>query len=96
MPPIRWAQAALREVTRLHDFLETKSCSAAMRAIQAIHQGIQILADHPEVGRPVEDMSPEFREWMIEFGEGAYVVLYRFDGKQVVLLAIRHGREGGY
>ena len=67
-----------------------------MRAIQAIHQGIQILADHPEVGRPVEDMSPEFREWMIEFGEGAYVVLYRFDGKQVVLLAIRHGREGGY
>lgn len=41
-------------------------------------------------------MPPEFREWIIPFGHGAYVVLYRFDGQEVVLLAIRHGREAGY
>ena len=41
-------------------------------------------------------MPPEFREWIIPFGYGAYVVLYWFDGQEVVLLAIRHGREAGY
>jgi len=32
------------------------------------------LGRHPEIGRRVEE--PEFREWVIEFGHGAYVVLY--------------------
>jgi len=35
-------------------------------------------------------LPPEFREWVIEFGHGAYVALYRYDGKQVVILAVRH------
>ncbi|MHB1743891.1 MAG: hypothetical protein ACYCPO_13800 [Acidobacteriaceae bacterium] len=41
-------------------------------------------------------MPPQFREWVIEFGQGAYVVLYHYDGKQVVILAIHHSREAGY
>jgi plasmid stabilization system protein ParE len=27
---------------------------------------------------------------------GAYVALYHYDGKQIVILALRHGREAGY
>ena len=34
-----------------------------------------------------------FREWMIKFGRGAYIVLYHYDDKQVVLLTVRHSRE---
>lgn len=41
-------------------------------------------------------MAVEFREWPIEFGSGGYVALYRFDGKDVVILAVRHSREAGY
>ena len=41
-------------------------------------------------------MAPEFLEWLIEFGDGVYVVLYRHDGDEVVILAVRHGREAGY
>jgi plasmid stabilization system protein ParE len=41
-------------------------------------------------------MLPEFREWVIEFGSGAYVALYHYDGKEVVILAVRHGREAGW
>jgi plasmid stabilization system protein ParE len=96
MPPIRWSQTALRDVTRLHDFLVSNSPDAAKRAVQAIRQGVRVLAAHPEIGRPIEDLPMEFREWVIEFGQGASVVLYRFDGKQIVLLAVRHGREAGY
>jgi len=54
------------------------------------------LAKHPEVGRPVEDLLPGFREWIIEFRHGAYVALYHFDGKQVLILAVRHGREADF
>jgi hypothetical protein len=44
---------------------------------------------------PSTECFRSFREWIIEFGQGAYVALYHFDGKQVVVLAIRDGREAG-
>jgi plasmid stabilization system protein ParE len=83
-------------VERLHQFLAPKSPDAARRAIKAIRQGVKMLGKHPKIGRPVEEMPPEFREWVIEFGHGAYVVLYHYDGKRIVILAVRHGREAGY
>lgn len=55
-----------------------------------------MLGLQPHAGRPAAEMDPAFREWVIGFGRGAYVVLYRLDGNDVVLLAIRHGREAGY
>ena len=96
MPQVRWSQAAIRDMARLYDFLAPRSPDAARRAIAAIHQGVKALASHPEIGRPIEEMLPEFREWIIEFGHGAYVALYHFDGRRVVILAIRHSREAGY
>jgi len=66
------------------------------RAIMAIRQGIKALGKHPQIGRPAEEMPPEFREWVIEFRHGAYVALYHYNGKQVVILAVRHGHEAGY
>jgi plasmid stabilization system protein ParE len=96
MPQLIWTPPALADIARLHSFLATKSPDAASRAVKAIRQGVKILAQHPEIGRPIEDLLPEFREWIIEFGQGAYVALYRYDGKQIVILAVRHGREAGY
>jgi plasmid stabilization system protein ParE len=96
MPRLKWSQPALRDVTRLHDFLLPKSKDAAKRAVKAIRQGVKALGKHPQIGRPVDELPPEFREWVIEFGSGAYVALYHFDGKEVVILAVRHGREAGY
>ena len=32
----------------------------------------------------------------IDFGRGAYIALYHYDGKEIVILAVRHGREAGY
>jgi plasmid stabilization system protein ParE len=96
MPRLKWSPQSLRDVTRLNDFLAPKSRDAASRAVKAIRQGVKLLGKFPEMGRPVEELPTEFREWVIEFGSGAYVVLYRYDGKEVVLLAIRHRREAGY
>jgi plasmid stabilization system protein ParE len=96
MPRLKWSQPALLDVARLHEFLTPKSRDAAKRAVRVIRQGVKALARHPEIGRPIEDMPPEFREWVIEFGSGAYIALYRYDEKEIVILAVRHGREAGY
>jgi plasmid stabilization system protein ParE len=93
MPPLNWSQRALLNVARLHTFLAPKSRDAAQRAVKAIRHGIKALGKHPEIGRPVEEMPLEFREWVIEFGSGTYVALYHYDGKQIVILGVRHGRE---
>lgn len=84
------------DLARLHAFLAPKSQDAAQRAISSIRQGVKLLGNHPELGRPVEEMLPEYREWIIEFGQGAYIALYHFDGEEIVILAIRHSREAGY
>jgi plasmid stabilization system protein ParE len=96
MSRLRWSQPALLDVARLHAFLAPKSRDAATRAVKAIRHGVKALGKHPEAGRPVEELRPEFREWVIEFGSTAYVTLYHYDGKQIVILAVRHGREAGY
>ena len=96
MPRLIWSQAALLDVARLHDFLAPKSRDAAQRAVRAIRQGVKALSRHPQSGRPVEEFAMEFREWVIEFGSGAYVALYHYDGREIVILAVRHGREIGY
>jgi plasmid stabilization system protein ParE len=96
MPRLKWSAPALVDVARLHRFLAARNPLAAERAVSTIRRAVKALGQHPEIGRPFEDLPPEFREWVIEFGQAAYVALYRYDGKQVVILAVRHGREAGY
>ena len=96
MPHLVWSAPALSDIARLQTFLVPKSPEAARRAVAAIRRGVRDLRAHPEIGRPVEDMLPEYREWIIEFGHSAYLVLYHFDGRRIVILAVRHGREAGY
>jgi plasmid stabilization system protein ParE len=96
MPPLKWSQPALLDVARLHDFLAPKSREAARRAVRAIREGMKAIGKFPESGRPVEHLPSEFREWVIEFGQGAYLALYYYDGREIVVLAVRHGREAGY
>jgi predicted transcriptional regulator/plasmid stabilization system protein ParE len=96
VPQLIWTPPALHDVARLHGFLESKDPDAARRAVRAIRRGVKTLAAYPEIGRPVEEMEPEFREWFIHFGDSGYVVLYRCDGGMVAILAVRHGKEAGY
>jgi plasmid stabilization system protein ParE len=96
MTRVIWTPPALHDVARLHGFLAPKNRDAARRAVRAIRQGVKRLAAHPEIGRPVDEMPPEFREWLIQFGNSGYVVLYRCEGGQVAILAVRHGKEAGY
>lgn len=95
MPRLIWSPGALRDVQRLCRFLAVKNQGAALRAVGALRAGVRVLASQPEVGRPVEDMDPEFREWPVDFGDSGYVALYRHDGRTAVILAVRHRKEAG-
>ena len=96
MARVVWTPAALSDVARLYGFLAPKNPGAARRAAGTIRAGVRLLAIHPDIGRPVEGMAPEFREWFIPFGDSGYVVLYHADEALVAVLAVRHGREAGY
>ena len=96
MPRLIWSPPALAEVQRLYRFLAPKNEAVAHRAIKTIRAGVKILAHQPEAGRPVEDMDPAFREWLIDFGSSGYIALYRFGGETATILAVRHQKEAGY
>ena len=96
MPRLIWTPSALADVQRAYRFLFDKNPIAAKQAVGVIRQGVNILALHPEIGRPVEVMAPEYREWPIAFGSSGYIALYHYDGQTSIILAMRHQREAGF
>lgn len=96
MPRLIWAPSALLDVQRLYDFLKPKNLDAARRAVKAIRQGVNVLEQQPGIGRPIEEMDEEFRDWLIDFGDSGYVTRYRVDPNTVTILAVRHQKEVGF
>ena len=96
MPRLIWSPQSLSDVQRLYRFLATKNIDVAKRAVMTIREGVQRIALQPNSGRPVDDMDPEYREWLIDFGESGYVALYRYDGTTAVILAVKHQKEVGF
>lgn len=95
MPRLIWSRPALLDVQRVYRFLADKNQDAAKRAVKAIREGVLPIGRHPEIGRPADEMPPEYREWLINFGDSGYIALYRYDGKDAVILAVRHQKEAG-
>lgn len=96
MPRLIWTPSALTDVQRLYRWLLSGDVEAATRAVATIRAGVRNLAQTPRIGRPVDDMDPEYREKLIAFGNSGYVALYRLDGEAVTILAVRHQKEAGY
>ena len=96
MPQLIWSPQALLDVQRLYRFLAPKNQDAAKRAVTAVRQGAKVLALQPGMGRPVEDMDDEFRDWIIDLGYSGYVARYRLDTEHVIILAVRHQKEAGF
>ncbi len=96
MSRLIWSRRALIDLHRLHQFLVRKNPDAARRAVAAIRRDMKHVVNHPEIGRPAREMPVEYREWLIDFGDSGYVVLYRYDGSAAVVVAVRHQKEAGY
>ena len=96
MPHINYSTKALADFRRLRAFLEGKNPRAAHAASEAIAEALNGLADFPEIGRPVLSDPPGLRDLFIEFGSSGYIARYRYDGRSVLVLAVKHAREAGF
>ncbi|XVJ70868.1 MAG: type II toxin-antitoxin system RelE/ParE family toxin [Rhizobacter sp.] len=96
MPQVKYAPSAVRDLERLREFLRSKNPAAARRAAEMILQAVRVLGLQPHIGRPIEEMPDEFREWVIDFGDSGYVARYRIDADSVTVLAVRHQKEVGF
>lgn len=96
MPQVRFAPSAIRDLERLREFLQSKNPVSAKRAGEVIVDAVKILGQHPQLGRLIEDMPDEFREWVIDFGDSGYLARYRIELDVVTILAIRHQKEVGW
>lgn len=92
MAKVVWLPEALQDVTRLYGFLADKSPPAARKAAERIVYAARQLEQYPDLGQPMEDGAR--RQIFIHFGAGAYVIRYRSDNEQnVVILRVWHSRE---
>lgn len=93
----RWqlSAEAAEDLERLRDFLLESAPEAAFETVDIILDGLQILASHPQVGRP---LAHGLRELVISRGRTGYLALYRYDAQAdlALVLAVRHQREGDY
>jgi addiction module RelE/StbE family toxin len=89
-----YTSRSLADLDRLVDFL-LETHDDAPDVVRLIAEAVEVLANHPLIGRPVEQ---GLRELVISQGKSGYVALYSYerDEDTVLVLAIRHQREAGY
>jgi plasmid stabilization system protein ParE len=90
-----YSREALDQLERLVDFLLENDPAAAQGTVELIEGAVDILGDHPLIGRPA---GAGLREILISRGHSGYVALYSFERAYdtILILAIRHQREAGY
>ena len=91
---VEYSQRALADIARLADFLLESHPEATGKTAALIVEAVSLLARHPLIGRA---RPHDLRELVISRGRSGYLALYRVDvpRDRVLVLAIRHQREGG-
>jgi len=86
----RVSHQASSELDDIWSFVAAQSSSAevADRLIETIVDRFFLLSRFPEIGRNREE---DLRTGLRSFSVGAYVIFYRIDGKDVLILRVIHG-----
>ena len=95
MARIVYSPTAQQSLERIFEFIAENDPHSALTVVYAVRGAIEILAEHPLIGRPTRE---PLRELVISVGRTGYVALYRFlpHEREVRILAIRHQRELDY
>jgi addiction module RelE/StbE family toxin len=90
-----YTPAALRDIERLVDFLIEDDPAAASGTTQLLTSALEMLENHPLLGRV---LTAGLRELVISRGKSGYVALYDYHATSdvVIVLAMRHQREAGF
>jgi toxin ParE1/3/4 len=95
MARVQVTTRALADLERLFDFLADHDPKLARARIVSVRRALELLADHPLLGREAEDGR---RELILSRGKFGYVAKYRWllAEDTVLILAVRHQVEAGY
>ena len=95
MAKLIYSSQALSDLDRLTDFLLEADPASAPATTGLIVEAVEVLANHPFIGRPAEE---GLRELLISRGKSGYVALYSHQEAEdvVLILAVRHQREAGF
>jgi plasmid stabilization system protein ParE len=95
MTELVYSAQALQDMERLSDFLLDTDPQAAQDTVGLIFDALEILVQHPEIGRKVHFGQ---RELVVSRGSTGYLALYRYLPylDRILVLALRHQRESGY
>ena len=95
MARVEVTEKAFADLERLFDFIAADNPQRARDQLTSVRRALELLAEHPLLGRPDEDGR---RELVLSRGRYGYVAKYRWlPGESIVLiLAVRHQLEAGY
>ena len=75
---VEWSDDALADLDRFASFLQQQHPFLAKLVASELMDKVQLLSDHPQLGRAVEGRT-EYRQFV--------------DGERLVVLRVLHGRE---
>ena len=83
------------DLERLFDFIAEEDPARACKQVLSVRRALELLADHPLLGREAEEGR---RELILSRGRYGYIAKYRWLPAEdvVLILAVRHQREAGY
>jgi len=87
-----WSESALERITEFLDFIAEENPASARRVIQDLFARVQVLADHPRLGRLLSaDVDADLRRLVV----GDYIAVYRIQEsrKIISIVAVRHSRQ---
>ncbi len=84
---MKWTNIALDDLRAIYDYVAQDSPKYADRLIDKIVEKVDVLKQHPRIGRKV----PEFDNELIrELIEGSYRIIYRIDSEEEIGIARVH------
>ncbi len=87
---LTWSPLAISRVSEIAEYIAKDNPLAAEEWANNIFELVEGLSEFPEVGRTV----PEIKNKMFrELISGNYRIIYKYENVQILILAVRHGKQ---
>ena len=86
---IVWSRRAIRHLTALREYIAEDSPQNAAEVAARIVQTVELLAEHPQMGRPGRIAGT--RELIVP--GTPYLLPYRIQSQRLEIIAVLHGRQ---
>ncbi len=90
---LKFARQALADLNRLNKFVSTTAPNSLELAAERLLWGFNSIKKYPNIGYQLTRLKNDFRELLVPFGKGNYVIRYRIHKTSTVVLHIWHSRE---